>query len=650
MENPFNITKANDYSDIDIASYWVDFFGDSKRIKPNSPMPILIKGSKGSGKTHLLKYFSYELQKIKSGNNLDNILNHDKYIGIFYRCSGLNSDRFKGKGISDEDWTLIFSYYLELWFAQKLISILIDFQIESDIQKIVVDDIILLFDKYDNLNADNLEGLLKILISLQKKLDYEIKNIGFNRNEKPKFELLLNTGTLIYGIPKIITKCIPQFKDIFFLYIIDEFENITLDQQKIFNSLYRERDFPGSFRIGGRLYAFKTFETLGSNEENIKDSEYEIVILDEDRRENEEKYSEFIIEICTKKLENNSFGIFTSEQFVNYFEKFDEKTFLLELNEKGDKSKDTHVKKLINNLKLLKLTQDEINTIISNISFEDNKLIEKAKYLNFYRDWKKGKNLLTSSSEIKIAAENYVNNISIKSNTIAKIIEYYKFDLLDQLARESSSQIESYVDIYKYIKMSAGSPRNFLNIIKISYDNEYQKSHLIPFTNDNLITIESQLGAIKKVTEWFLDTNRIPFRIDGEFYSTDLVNKIGNFLREIRFSNTPPECSINLFSIDSSFINKYSIAFNYLLNYSYLIKSGDRRGNNDDKKEMTFYINGTIAPYYELSINKRGVIKIGNEILNSFLLKDDSIVTKKLKNYNAPFREIPNLIDFTDNE
>ncbi len=65
---------------------------------------------------------------------------------------------------------------------------------------------------------------------------------------------------------------------------------------------------------------------------------------------------------------------------------------------------------------------------------------------------------------------------------------------------------------------------------------------------------------------------------------------------------------------------------------------------------MTFYINGTIAPYYELSINKRGVIKIGNEILNSFLLKDDSIVTKKLKNYNAPFREIPNLIDFTDNE
>jgi predicted AAA+ superfamily ATPase len=122
MENPFNITKANDYSDLDIASYWVDFFGDSKRIKPNSPMPILIKGSKGSGKTHLLKYFSYELQKIKSGNNLDNILNQDKYIGIFYRCSGLNSDRFKGKGISDEDWTLIFSYYLELWFAQKLIK------------------------------------------------------------------------------------------------------------------------------------------------------------------------------------------------------------------------------------------------------------------------------------------------------------------------------------------------------------------------------------------------------------------------------------------------------------------------------------------------------------------------------------------------
>jgi len=650
MENPFNITKANDYSDLDIANYWVDFFGDSQKIKPNSQMPILIKGSKGSGKTHLLKYFSYELQKIKSGGNLENILKQDKYIGVFYRCSGLNSDRFKGKGISDEDWTLIFSYYLELWFAQKLISILIDFEIKSDIQKVVANKIILLFDKYDNLNAQNLDELLKILINLQKNLDYEIKNIGFNRNEKPKFELLLNTGTLIYGIPKIINNCIPQFKDIFFLYIIDEFENITLDQQRIFNSLYRERDFPGSFRIGGRLYAFKTFETLGSNEENIKDSEYEIVILDEDRRDNEDKYSEFIIEICTKKLENNSFGEFTNERFISYFEKFEEKIFLSKLNEKGDKSKDSHIKKLIAKLQLLKLTQDEIDTIIFNISFKDHKLIEKAKYLNFYREWKKGKNLLSSSHEIKTAAENYVKEINLKTNSIAKIIEYYKFDLLDQLARESSSQIESYVDIYKYIKMSAGSPRNFLNIIKISYDNEYQKNHLIPFTDDNVITLDSQLGAIKKVTEWFLDTNRIPFRIEGEFYSTDLVNKIGNYLREIRFSNTPPECSINLFSIDSNFISKYSIAFTYLLNYSYLIKSGDRRGNNEDKKEMTFYINGTIAPYYELSINKRGVIKIGNDILNSFIIKDDTVVNKKLKNYNAPFREIPNLIDFNSND
>ena len=71
--NPFNITKAVDFSDNDIRDYWVDFFPEalSAILKPLSPIPMYILGGKGSGKTHLMRYYSYKLQKLR---NIDDIL------------------------------------------------------------------------------------------------------------------------------------------------------------------------------------------------------------------------------------------------------------------------------------------------------------------------------------------------------------------------------------------------------------------------------------------------------------------------------------------------------------------------------------------------------------------------------------------------
>ena len=55
ISNPFDITKAVDYTDDEIYKYWVDLGdenqGFEKLIKPDSLMPMIIVGSKGSGKT-----------------------------------------------------------------------------------------------------------------------------------------------------------------------------------------------------------------------------------------------------------------------------------------------------------------------------------------------------------------------------------------------------------------------------------------------------------------------------------------------------------------------------------------------------------------------------------------------------------------------
>lgn len=648
MINPFNITKAVDYTDFDIEKFWVDFgeIGFKEFLKPNSPKPMLIIGSKGSGKTHMLKYFSYDLQKIRFKDKIEDILNVDKYLGVFMRCSGLNSERFKGVFFTEENWGLLFGYYLDLWFAQKLIRILKDFNIGVELQSHICKEIISLFDKFNGDVPKSFDELLESLISIQKDLDYNINNIGFIK--EPKIEILATLGNLIFGIPQIIEQNSPIFKGVNFLFIIDELENITEDQQKIINSLYREKELPVTFRISGRPYAFKTFETLGSGEENVNQSEYEVAILDDFFRKDIDEYRKFIIRMSLKKLQENDYSINSEEEFVGFFEKFSVKDFFEKCRNKPEKYLNLHIKKMETALSKIKYSKEDIDLIISNLICPADLLIEKAKFLIFYRDWKKsnGKQLKEVSHEIKLIEENYFSLGSSKENEIATIIRYYKDDLLDQIAIDSKELFPSYTGLENFIKLSSGIPRTFLNLMKNSFENAYFENGKIPF-KECIISIKSQEKSVKEVSEWFFDENRIPFVQSTEHSPKIILNRLCNYLRGLRLSNIPPECSINLFSIDIELLTgEYIKVFKILEEYSYLIKSQNRISKNSREKNETFFINGSIASYYELAISKRGVYAFPKNILEAiFDESKEQILKDKVKTYNAPFEsESPNQI------
>ena len=61
--------------------------------RPKSLMPMFIVGGKGSGKTHLMRHFAFELQKIAS-QSLREFVSSEGYLGVYVRGSGLNASRF----------------------------------------------------------------------------------------------------------------------------------------------------------------------------------------------------------------------------------------------------------------------------------------------------------------------------------------------------------------------------------------------------------------------------------------------------------------------------------------------------------------------------------------------------------------------------
>lgn len=640
MNNPFNITKAVDYTDEDIIKYWVDITnnnGFKNLLKPNSPMPMLILGSKGSGKTHLMRYFSYQLQKIRHKNNNKNILLKDKYIGIFMRCSGLNSEKFKGKGQTQDVWDVVFSYYIELWLGQLTLSILADLNINEDKQKDICKKILLLFEIDVDRVISSFEELAIFLFDLQRNLDFEINNCATSRSLS-NLKILLSSGKLTYGIPKIIKNNLHEFSEVTFLYLIDELENITESQQLLINSLYREKELPTTFRLGARLYGIKTYCTLGSGEENVEGSEFEKIILDDYLRNNK-KYGEFVKNICKNRLNKEGFNIDNINQIGNYIEKFDIDKFSKKIKNKKPKLKNAHFNKLEVNLKKIKIEQDNIEKIISNLSFEQDIIIEKANLMLFYRNWSKGKELLESSKKIKQDAITYKQNTKLKDNSLRKVIDYFKGDMIDQLARETDEEIP-YCGIENFIIMSAGIPRNFLNLLKHSFRWSLYLDGNIPFKDGGIISEKSQAKGVLDTSDWFFDENRMP----GEMGKKALIflDRICKLIRETKYSDIPPECSICTFSIDLTELPKeFTIILDLLEKYSYLIVVNNRRQKNTNDKNMTYQINGVIAPHWELSIDRRGMFNLNKEEILTLLTSGeefDKLTRNRINKYYAPFK------------
>lgn len=664
MNNPFDITKAVDFTDEQIIEYWVDISskgGFKDLLKPTSVMPMIILGSKGSGKTHLMRYFSYELQKIKYQENLKKGIEDDKFIGVYVRCSGFNAERFSNKGQSDEIWSSVYAYYWELWLAQITLNIIIDLQDKGIVQipdeQGVVTQILSLLNKKPEDIPINLKDLVHFFSALQRRVDYEVENCIFNDDNKLHIDILVSPAKITYGLPVIMAKLIPFFNNKIFLYLIDELENISENQQKLVQTLIREKNTFCTFRIGARLYGVRTYKTLGSGEENREGSEFEQVVLDEFLRSNNKNYADFMRRVCQHRLKIN--GVYFSEEqkIDDFIESFNYELFLQKIKTKKISQGQSYFTKLKDKLKG-KTSEEEINSVIVNLS-SDNVLIERTNVLIFYRAWndlnkkksQKEKNTLKQISlDIKEGALKYLQGSAPESNQQVKVLNKFKRDIVDMLARETREDIP-YNGFDDFVKMSSGTPRNLLNILKHSYKWTYFNEAKEAFRNKTKINLDAQTKGIKDTIDWFFEDNRIPAAKDGK--SVDCVDRLGKFLRELKYSDTPPECSINIFGLNLEDLSEGARnTFNFLENYSYIIKSGeDRRDKNSNDKYRTYHINGTIIPHWELSLSKRGIVILSAEEAESIFSlnqsdKFEELLRKRKQKYNAPFSQsepLPNL-------
>ncbi|MEP6669182.1 MAG: hypothetical protein ABJF10_08520 [Chthoniobacter sp.] len=654
LANPFAVTKAGDFTDAQIASLWVDLpdtGGFFELIKPQSPMPMLVVGGKGCGKTHLLRYFSYPLQKRRCASDLLAGLKEEGYLGVYMRCEGLSASRFNGKGQTKELWAAVFEHYMELWLARTLLEILSDILSASPallpVESALSERILSLFDRKIPTDDLSIKSLIRSLDALRQNIDYAVNNCAITRHLE--VEITATRGRLIFGIPAAVRDLVPELKDLQFQFIVDEIENLNAPQQEYVNTLLRERPLGCSFKLGARKYGIRTLRTLSAGEENREGSEFEKLPLDEIFRTNP-NYGRFARELIARRIVEAGFfrGITGDESVIEHLDEWfppvDEIKELASKFVRFESEEKPYFSRLKRHLLSAIKTrtaqgignESGVEYIIQKLIYGESPLLEKVNVYLFYRAWFKNLDLTDAANDI--ARKCVSHSQTPGSNKLySEALGHFKRDFIAQLYRECDEGIP-FAGLETFITMSCGLPRNLLNILKHVYKWAVFNGET-PF--QSAISRDSQTSAAFDAAQWFY-SDACTKGHEGPEVQT-CVRKVAHLMREMRFADKPSESSVSTFSLDLATVTSEARKLIELAEqYSLLIAiPKGQKDKNSLRIDAKFQINPMLAPLWDLPISRRGTIGFNSDEVDSIFTSAeqgdfDKVLHRRIERMNAP--------------
>ncbi len=646
--NPFAVTRAMDFTDVQIVHQWVDLpssgGGFRTLAKPDSAMPMILVGGKGSGKTHLMRYLSTAVQ-LSSGRSAPDILS-DGVLGIYVRGGGLNASRFSGKGFSADTWFSLFQFYFDLTLAEACIRTVRDV---LDIvgrnpqdEALACRQILGLFDREIG-DADSFQSLLARIAQTRRAIDMAVNNCAITR-ELP-VSIYATPGTLVSGVPRCIAQHMPLLSKTLFVYLFDELENLNEMQQVHVNSLVRENEPPCSIKVGARLYGLRTTLTLSAGEEVKEGSEYELVLLDDHFRAMGDKtYREFAADLCLQRVRTAGLAIpvAASREWLSA-------QFEPEASSALGDTETAHVKQAAERPWLERLRAnlldaarrgwidaEDVARVVETISCADHPLVERVSIHVLYQEWTKRSGIVVASERIAEARRRFLEG---EQGTFQQSFEHWRGDMLAQILRDTQRP-QRYAGWDTLVRLSHGFPRHLLVLMKLVWDwSEFRGERPLA---GGTISLESQRLGVRDATEWFFRDARMAGEEGDALIGS--VSKLGELLRAVRYAEKPSEVSVCAVSIDASSLPPASRRMLELAQKWSLLTAidGGRPDKNSMRVDMKLQLHPLLCPRWSLPIARRGVLNLTTaEAVAVFEGGRDGdfgrVVAQKTLRMNGPF-------------
>lgn len=630
--NPFAFFKASDYTDEQINDLWVEIGGSTidEIIEPRSPVSKIILGGKGTGKTHLLRYYSFSAMRLRfpKMSGLD-IVKKSKFLAVFLRANSFDAARFE---FQDNDggarWSKAFSLYLELRLAEVVLETL---ELIKDTSP---------NDKFDDLGfirmaasfitdpqvekLESVSSFARWVTAQRREIDEQINNFAFSG------ELNLSVPFAVGALSLGMSKCIVQWHrslDGPLLYLIDEVENFSVVQQQVLNTMIRFGEGRSTFRIGGRIYAMKTFATLANGEVNREGSEFKKVLLDDILR-NYARYPEFARKFVIKRLVTaghlsvDGTRSATTLDPKNFFDEIDSsnfyENFLSRLLPQG--AEPLFLRNFRSALEPLvdKTTGARVNgeQICGLLTDGLPVLLKKLNILLFCKKAKGNGACEQVARTLHADALSYASGAADTPKYYSTAYGHYASDLLAQLCRElRRSRNFPYAGFDTFVQMSSGNPRNLLVVLGRAYS--VAKFKELDFINGAPLDIDSQNQAANEAARFMLESDA---NIGSHSESAgDVVGKLASLLRTARYSLNIPEVSPLAVSFADEDLSEVArSALKWALNLSFVFEIGEGRPDRNSHKLLRkIQLNPVLSPRWDLSIGRRGDISLSRDLLTA---------------------------------
>lgn len=655
--NPFALVKASDFSDAQIHELWVELGAPmiNKIIEPQLRTSKYILGGKGTGKTHLLRYHSYQVARLRypHESGLETVI-RQKYLGIFIRAANVDPGRFEPDPVDIAKWQRLFGVYLELWLAERLLEALTDIQATSPTSKFSDHAVLeVLTRSLHGAVGETFDSLSQFADWLQRErhsIDHAVDNAAFSGVLDVRVSFSI--GGLCAPLGRALQKWNPALADVSLIFMIDEIENFSTFQQEVLNSLIRYAEGVITFRVTGRLYSLKTMATMAKGEENREGAEFKTTTLDDLLRDYK-GYGDFAKAFVKRRLSVANLSVRTGRT-----DSFDPTEHL------DDVDPSSFYEKAIDVLGIEPRPQDLARRFGATLSSADSKLklnaeeahrvsdllllglpvlLQRLNVLLFCKKYRKAGTALVIAQELREAAEVLVACQGKGGRgTYATAYQHYSKDLFAQVCRESKIGGPIYAGFETFVKMSSGNPRNLL--IVLGRMHEMAAFREMSFDKGQKLSVRLQTEAAIEAARFLLESDTNYGGMAEQ--AREAITKLALTLRTARFALSIPEVSPLAVSFAIEDMNDDAKAnLNSALNYSLLFEVPSGRPDRNSQKVLKkAQLNPLLSPRWGLSIGRRGDLSLGKDLCDAIFglgrASEFDMLLKALDSrWNNPFKK-----------
>ena len=308
-KNPFQFEAANNLTDEMIADYFVGDFNYSRFIK--SKRNIFLVGERGCGKTMVLLYNSWRIQKLigcRSGTETSKAV-----VGVYVPCNVLLTQRPEYQFLDKFQGSILSEHFLALSIAHAVIETISE-----------IDDV------EEELNTDAVRREIQFLLSaelpedmpiltgirqfLEKELLLTQRAINKSLNAQVFYENSFSFATVVLPILKVL-RSINLLSETHFLLLMDDANYLNKNQLKILNSWIAYRDHSiFSFKVAITEIGIVTRLTT-SGGSILEGHDYTRIDLEESYQNRDSDFYKLAKQIIEKRLEDSNISKKAEEFF-----------------------------------------------------------------------------------------------------------------------------------------------------------------------------------------------------------------------------------------------------------------------------------------------------------------------------------------------